>query len=55
MLSRYKWLAENCPKITEICKKTVAASTLVRDTFEENGCDAFMGKASHSKKLDEIP
>ncbi|KAG8885757.1 hypothetical protein FRB98_001621 [Tulasnella sp. 332] len=52
---RYTWLAENCPTIIENCKKTIATSAVVRDTFEENGCDAFMGKASHSKKLDEIP
>ncbi|KAG9004298.1 hypothetical protein FRB94_006819 [Tulasnella sp. JGI-2019a] len=52
---RYSWMEENCPTLFAICKKTMAASDIVRQTFEENECDAFMGKASHAKLLDRIP
>lgn len=31
------------------------ASVVVRQVFEENGLDAFMGKDAHAKKLDSIP
>ncbi|KAG8854086.1 hypothetical protein FRB96_007792 [Tulasnella sp. 330] len=36
-------------------RKTIAASSLLRESFEENDCDAFMGKETHSKMLDNIP
>ncbi|KAG9030659.1 hypothetical protein FRB95_003674 [Tulasnella sp. JGI-2019a] len=52
---RYSWIEENCPTLVAICKKTIAASSVIRQIFDENDCDAFMGKASHSKMLDEIP
>ncbi|KAG8854087.1 hypothetical protein FRB96_007793 [Tulasnella sp. 330] len=51
---RHAWMAEHCPILKSICEKTVAASSILRETFDENECDAFMGKASHAKLLDEI-
>ncbi|KAG8874459.1 hypothetical protein FRB97_005901 [Tulasnella sp. 331] len=51
---RHAWMAEHTPILMSICEKTVAASSIVRQTFEENDCDGFMGKASHAILLDVI-
>ncbi|KAG8909883.1 hypothetical protein FRC00_009260 [Tulasnella sp. 408] len=52
---RYTWFKENCPRLYEVAVETVKASDIARQVFEENGLDAFMGKGSHSKKLDTVP
>jgi len=52
---RYAWFEKNCPSLHEICKETLRASSLVRQVFEENDLDGFLGKASHAKLLDDIP
>ncbi|KAG8874460.1 hypothetical protein FRB97_005902 [Tulasnella sp. 331] len=52
---RHTWMEEHTPILKSICEKIVAGSSIVRETLEENYCDAFMGKASHAKLLDEIP
>lgn len=54
--SRYQWFEKNCPKLYQICIDTMkACPAVVRNIFDENGVDAFLGKDQHAKKLDVIP
>lgn len=53
--SRYAWINENCPKLTKLAIETLKVAEDVRDIFNRNGLDAFLGKEDHAKKLDEIP